>query len=306
MKPSAGASPSLTAKTAVITGAGSGFGLEVARIAAREGMNLVLVDLQQDALDCCAAEMQAHGSTVLACRVDVSKSDEMEALAYSVFTRFGAPHFVFNNAGVAFNGLVWEGSTADWEWVLGVNLWGVIHGIRLFTPMMLDAARKNPAWTGHIVNTASMAGLATPPNLGLYTTSKHAVVALSETLYQDLALVTDQIHTSVLCPFFVPTGIHESERNRLSNTPHDLTTSQRIGRAMMAQAVNQGTVSAAEVAAAVFSAIREQHFYIFSHPQTLHRVTERMQAIVAGHNPPDPFTSNPVVGEKLRHELRRC
>ena len=177
-------------KTAVLTGAGSGFGLECARIGAKLGMNLVLADVQQDALDKTVAEMQAAGAPVLAMRVDVSKADQMQALADATFKRFGAPHFVFNNAGVGAGGLVWENTLKDWEWVLGVNVMGVVHGVRLFTPMMLAAAKADPAYQGHIVNTASMAGLLNPPNMGIYNVSKHAVVSLSETLYQDLALVT--------------------------------------------------------------------------------------------------------------------
>src|SRR3954449_1524537 len=210
--------------TAVLTGAGSGFGLECARIGAARGMNLVLVDVQQDALDKAKAEMEAAGAQVLARKVDVSDAAQMEALAAAVKERFGAPHFVFNNAGVGAGGLVWENTIADWEWVLGVNLWGVIHGVRVFTPMMLEAARKDPAWQGHIVNTASMAGLLAPPNMGIYNVSKHAVVALSETLYQDLRLVTEQIGASVLCPFFVPTGITESQRNRPAGLAADKPT----------------------------------------------------------------------------------
>ena len=187
-------------KTAVLTGAGSGFGLECARIGARLGMNLVLVDVQQDALDAAAAEMRAAGAQVLAQRVDVSDAAQMEALGAAVLERFGAPHLVFNNAGVGAGGLVWENSVKDWEWVLGVNLMGVVHGVRVFTPMMLAAAKKDPAWRGHIVNTASMAGLLAAPNMGIYNVSKHAVVSLSETLYQDLSLVTDQIRSVGLRP----------------------------------------------------------------------------------------------------------
>ncbi|MFY7981088.1 MAG: SDR family NAD(P)-dependent oxidoreductase, partial [Limnohabitans sp.] len=155
-------------KTAVLTGAGSGFGLECARIGAKLGMNLVLVDVQQDALDKAEAEMTAQGAQVLARKVDVSNAQAMAQLAADVKARFGAPHLVFNNAGVGAGGLVWENSVADWEWVLGVNLWGVVHGVRLFTPMMLEAAKADPAYQGHIVNTASMAGLLTPPNMGIY------------------------------------------------------------------------------------------------------------------------------------------
>ncbi len=292
-------------KTAVLTGAGSGFGLECARIAAARGMNLVLVDVQQDALDAAAAECQALGATVLARRVDVSSAPQMEALAAAVKARFGAPHLVFNNAGVGAGGLVWEHSVREWEWVLGVNLWGVVHGVRLFTPMMLDAARQDPTWQGHIVNTASMAGLVTPPNMGIYNVSKHAVVSLTETLYQDLSLVSDQVGASVLCPFFVPTGIQHSERNR----PADLATqaptaSQQIGQAMMAKAVSSGKVSAAEVAAKVFDAVASGQFYIYSHPKALGSVQQRMEDIVSGRNPSDPFADRPEVGASLRAQLR--
>jgi NAD(P)-dependent dehydrogenase (short-subunit alcohol dehydrogenase family) len=292
-------------KTAVLTGAGSGFGLECARIGARLGMNLVLVDVQQDALDQASAEMQAAGSQVLARRVDVADATQMESLAQAVQERFGAPHFVFNNAGVGAGGLIWENTLADWDWVMGVNVWGVIHGVRLFTPMMLAAAQADPAWRGHIVNTASMAGLLTPPNMGIYNVSKHAVVSLSETLYQDLRLVTDQIGASVLCPYFVPTGISQSHRNRPSSLAADRPTkSQLIGQAMSDKAVGSGKITAAEVAAKVFAAIKADQFYIYSHPQALGNVQQRMEAIVQGINPPDPFAAKPEIGQQLKQALR--
>ncbi len=292
-------------KTAVLTGAGSGFGLECARIGAHLGMNLVMVDVQQDALDKAEQEMTAQGVQVLARKVDVSNAAEMQSLAEAVKARFGAPHFVFNNAGVGSGGLVWENSLADWEWVLGVNVWGVVHGVRLFTPMMLEAAQKDPNYQGHIVNTASMAGLLTAPNMGIYNVSKHAVVALTETLYQDLKLVTDQISASVLCPYFVPTGITQSQRNRPAALAEDKPTqSQLIGQAMSDKAVSSGKVSAAEVAQKVFDAIASGQFYIYSHPQALGNVQSRMEAIVQQHNPPDPFAARPDVGNKLRAALR--
>jgi NAD(P)-dependent dehydrogenase (short-subunit alcohol dehydrogenase family) len=292
-------------KTAVLTGAASGFGLECARIGARLGMKLVLVDVQQDALDTAAAELQAAGAEVLALQVDVSDAGQMAHLARRVQERFGAPHFVFNNAGVGAGGLVWENSVQDWEWVLGVNLWGVIHGVRLFTPMMLEAAQKDPAYRGHIVNTASMAGLLTPPNMGIYNVSKHAVVALSETLYQDLSLVTEQVGTSVLCPFFVPTGIHQSERNR----PGALaaakpTRSQLIGQAMSDKAVTSGKVTAAEVAQKVFDAVAANQFYIYSHPKAIASVQTRLEDILQARNPTDPFAHKPELGVELRRALR--
>ena len=292
-------------RTAVLTGAGSGFGLECARIGARLGMNLVLVDVQQDALDRAQAELEQAGAQVLARRVDVSKAAGMEALAQAVQQRFGAPHLVFNNAGVGAGGLLWENSVADWEWVLGVNLWGVVHGVRVFTPMMLAAAKADPGWRGHIVNTASMAGLLTPPNMGIYNVSKHAVVALTETLYQDLRLVTDQIGASVLCPYFVPTGINQSDRNRPGELAADKPTrSQLIGQAMSDKAVSSGKVTAAEVAQKVFDAVAADRFYVFSHPKALGNVRSRMEAIVDIRNPPDPFLERPDVGVQLRAALR--
>ena len=292
-------------KVAVLTGAGSGFGLECAKIGAQLGMKLVLVDVQKDALDASQAQMQALGAEVMARLVDVSNEGQMQALANDVQQTFGAPHFVFNNAGVGAGGLVWENTVADWEWLLGVNLWGVVHGVRLFTPMMLEAASKDPNFQGHIVNTASMAGLLTPPNMGIYNVTKHAVVALTETLYQDLKLVSDQISASVLCPYFVPTGISQSHRNRPSQLKADKPTkSQLIGQAMSDKAVGSGKVSAADVAKMVFDAISQDHFYIYSHPKALGNVQQRMEAIVQGHNPPDSFKERPDIGDKLKADLR--
>jgi NAD(P)-dependent dehydrogenase (short-subunit alcohol dehydrogenase family) len=293
----------MTAKTAVITGAGSGFGLETARIAAQRGMNLVLVDVQADALAKAAAEFT--NVQVLSRVVDVAKADPMEALAAAVQERFGAPHFVFNNAGVGSGGLIWENALSDWEWVLGVNLMGVVHGVRLFTPMMLAAAKADPAYEGHIVNTASMAGMLNPPNMGVYNVSKHAVVSLSETLYQDLSLVTDQVHASVLCPFFVPTGISQSHRNRPADKPMARPTkSQLISQAQTDKAVSSGKLTAADVAAMVFDAMDQRKFYIFSHPQALAGVQTRLEDVMLLRNPTDPFADKPEIGATLRAKLR--
>jgi NAD(P)-dependent dehydrogenase (short-subunit alcohol dehydrogenase family) len=292
-------------KTAVLTGAGSGFGLECARIGARLGMNLVLVDVQQDALDRAAQELQAAGAAVLALRVDVSDAAAMDALGQAVLARFGAPHFVFNNAGVGSGGLIWENSAKDWDWVLGVNVMGVAHGVRVFTPMMLAAAAQDPAWQGHIVNTASMAGLLNAPNMGIYNVSKHAVVSLSETLYQDLALVTDQISASVLCPYFVPTGISQSHRNRPADAaPAKPTRSQLIGQAMSDKAVGSGRVSAADVAQKVFDAVAAGQFYIYSHPKAIGSVQVRLEDVLLARNPTDPFAHKPELGLELKRALR--
>jgi NAD(P)-dependent dehydrogenase (short-subunit alcohol dehydrogenase family) len=292
-------------RTAVITGAASGFGLEASRTAAREGMNVVMADVQADALERAAQEVNALGAAVLPFRLDVSKAEQVEALAVAVQARFGTPHLLFNNAGVGAGGLVWELSLKVWEWVLGVNLMGVVHGVRVFTPLMLAAAAADPGYEGHIVNTASMAGLVNPPTMGVYNVSKHAVVSLSETLYQDLQLVTDRITASVLCPFFVPTGIHESQRNRPQGEDEaPLTRSQLLAQANTAKAVGSGKVTAAEVAGLVFDAVREGRFYIYSHPQALRSVQQRMEDVLQGRNPGDPFADRPEVGQRLRAALR--
>jgi len=292
-------------RTAVITGAGSGFGLEASRIAASRGMNVVMADVQADALERAAAEIASTGAAVLPYRLDVSKAAEVEALGRAAAERFGAPHLVFNNAGVGAGGLIWENTAADWEWVIGVNLMGVAHGLRVFTPMMLAAAEKDPGYEGHIVNTASMAGLINAPNMGVYNVSKHAVVAMSETLYQDLRLVTDRIGASVLCPFFVPTGITESQRNRPDALAADQPTqSQLIGKAMNDRAVGRGKLSAADIARFVFDAVDADRFYIFSHPHALASVQTRLEDVVRGRNPTDPFAGKPEIGVELRAALR--
>lgn len=291
-------------KTAVITGAGSGFGLAFARIGASLGMQLVLIDVQQDALDAASAELQAAGAQTLAFSLDVSNAAQMEAMSHSVKAQWGAPNLVFNNAGVGSGGLIWENTVKDWEWVLGVNVMGVVHGVRLFTPMMLEAAAQDAAWQGHIVNTASMAGLLNPPNMGVYNVSKHAVVSLSETLYQDLRLVTGQIGASVLCPYFVDTGISQSFRNRPAGMDGSPTRSQQVQHAMISKAVASGKVSASEVAQLVFDAVARNQFYIYSHPKALSAVQTRLEDLVQARNPSDPFADKPELGEQLRSALR--
>ena len=292
-------------RTAVITGAASGFGLEVSRIAAAKGMAIVMADVQKDALDSAAAEIAALGAQVLPYQLDVSKAAEVEALGAATLARFGAPHFVFNNAGVGGGGLIWEVALRDWEWVIGVNLMGVVHGVRVFTPMMLDAARRDPAYQGHIVNTASMAGVVNMPNMASYNVTKQGVVSMSETLYHDLRLVSDQVTASVLCPYFVPTGITNSQRNRPADMKDDKPTrSQIIARAMSDRAVSSGKVTAATVAQFVFDALAEEQFYIYSHPKALGNVQSRMEDIVAARNPSDPFAQRPEIGEQLRKALR--
>lgn len=294
-------------RVAVITGAASGFGLEAARIAARRGMKVVMADVQHDALELSAHDVGALGADVMPYRLDVSRAQEVDALAAAVRDRFGAPHFVFNNAGVGAGGLLWEHAAKDWDWVLGVNLLGVAHGVRAFTPMMLAAAESDPSYEGHLVNTASMAGLLAPPNMGVYNASKAAVVSLTETLYHDLSLVTDRVRAHLLCPYFVPTAIHLSERNRpaeLREAGAGPTRSQMIAAAMSEKAVTSGRVSAAQVAQLVFDAMAEDRFYVYSHPQALAGVRTRMEDQVLPRNPTDPFAERPEIGQRLRRQLR--
>ncbi len=293
-------------RVAVITGAASGFGKEFALLGASLGMKLVLADVQKEALEATAAELRAKGTEVVAQLCDVRKAEQIEALAKAAMDAFGAVHLVFNNAGVGAGGLVWESSQADWEWVLGVNVWGVIHGVRVFTPIMLDCAKKDPAYEGHIVNTASMAGLLNPPTMGIYNVSKHAVVSLSESLYHDLSLVEAPIGASVLCPYFVQTGISQSHKHRPDDvqTAGKPTVSQQISQTVLEKAVSSGKVTASEVAQRTFDAIRDGTFYIYSHPGSLGNVQRRMEDILAGRNPSDPYEAVPHVREKLQAGLK--
>ena len=293
-------------KVAVITGAGSGFGREFARLGAELGMSLVLADVQAEALHAVSGELEAGGARVLARVLDVADGGQVDAMADEAEKQFGDVHLLFNNAGVGTAGLIWENSVADWQWTLGVNLWGVIHGMRAFVPRMLAASKDSPAYRAHIVNTASMAGLLNPPASGVYNVSKSAVVSLSESLHHDLSLVTTQIKCSVLCPFFVPTGINESQRNRpaeLANAA-PMTRSQRVAQAAMDKAVSSGRISAADVARMTFEAVREGRFYIASHPKALEGVRQRAEDIVAMRNPTDPLAAKPGLRESMIEALR--
>ncbi|HZH46887.1 MAG TPA: SDR family oxidoreductase [Roseococcus sp.] len=293
-------------RIAVVTGAGSGFGREFARQGAQLGMKLVLADIQEDALGETTQELEAMGAEVVSRRVDVSDGAQIQALAEATMERFGAVHLVFNNAGIGAAGLIWENSVQDWQWALGVNLWGVIHGVRAFTPLMLAAAKADPGYRGHIVNTASMAGLINQPNAGAYNVSKHAVVALSETLFHDLSLVTDQVRCSVLCPYYVPTGIHLSHRNRPADLANEApaTQSQRVAHAMMSKAVTSGKMTAEQISQLTFDAVRKEQFYIASHPHALDAVMQRAQDILALRNPSDPFAARPEIRRQLEAALR--
>ncbi|MBS0393929.1 MAG: SDR family oxidoreductase [Proteobacteria bacterium] len=292
-------------RIAVVTGAASGIGLELARVAASRGMHVVMADVQTEALDRSAAALRSEGARITAVPVDTSDAGSMRALAGRVDSEAPAPHLVFNNAGVGTGGLIWEQSLKTWEWVVGVNLFGVAHGIREFVPRMLAAAQADANYEGHVVNTASMAGLVNVPNMGAYNVTKHAVVSLSETLFHDLALVCERVHAHVLCPYFVPTAIAQSERNRPSSLTDDEphTRSQDVARMMTEKAVRGGHVTAADVATLVFDAIRDNRFYIYSHPNALGGLRTRFDDILQGRNPTDPFRDRPDIGVRLREAL---
>ncbi|WP_293775925.1 SDR family oxidoreductase [uncultured Oxalicibacterium sp.] len=292
-------------RVAVITGAASGFGKAFAQTGARLGMHLVLADIEAQALERVAQELRQTGVELLAVPCDVSKADQMQTLADAAMARFGAVHLLFNNAGVGSGGLIWENSAADWDWVLGVNLSGVIHGVRIFTPLMLAAAKDNAAYRGHIVNTASVAGLQNAPTMGIYNVSKHAVVSLTETLYQDLQLIEAPIGVSLLCPFFVPTGIHASARNRPVDLPTtEPTVSQRTAQTFSEKAVAGGKITAEQVAEQTFRAIREGQFYIYTEQAPLETARHRMEDLLAARNPRDPYEAMPHVRELLRARLK--
>ena len=283
----------LAGRVAVITGAGGGLGREFARLAARSRMRLVLADVQQDALQATVQELQRDGVEVSAEVVDVAQRAQVARLADRAFGEFGAVHLLMNNAGVACGGYLWENTDKDWQWVLGVNLMGVVHGVQYFVPRMLDAnARGEP---GHIVNTASMAGWLTAPLMGVYNVSKHAVVALSETLHHDLRLAQSTIGVTVLNPAFVPTGIAHSHRVRPSDLANVAgpTRSQQIAQANSEKAVSGGRISAADVAAMTFDAVIANRFYVFTHPQIMPTVQARFDAVMSGAPPADPYATRP-------------
>ena len=269
-------------RTAVITGAASGIGLELARRAAGAGMQLVLADIEYEKLAAAAATLALPGGRILLRKTDVSREDEVAALADAAFARFGGVHLLCNNAGVGLTRVAWEHSTADWEWVLGVNLWSVIHGIHYFLPKMLEQDGE-----GHVVNTASVAGLLSTPGMAAYNVSKHGVVTLSETLYAELLAARARVGVSLLCPAWVPTGIHQSARNRPERFGTAVPASglSAAYEERMAQAVNAGRLSAADMAGAVFEAVGEGRFYVIPHRKINNAIQLRLDDIMNLRNP---------------------
>ncbi len=271
-------------KVAVITGAASGIGRALTEKSIQLGMKVVLADVEAAALKKAEEEMKAAGADVLAVQTDVSKAEDVEALARKAFATYGAVHLLFNNAGVGAGTTVWESSLADWQWVLGVNLWGVIHGVHYFVPRMLAQGSA-----GHIVNTASSAGLIASSGLGIYKVTKHGVVTLSETLALELAQRGANLKVSVLCPEWVNTRIMDAERNRpaaLQNPQQELSPEVAAAIEFLRQVV-QTAIPPSQVADTVFDAIREDKFYILTHPTTKFGVQLRMQGILEDSGPQD-------------------
>jgi NAD(P)-dependent dehydrogenase (short-subunit alcohol dehydrogenase family) len=220
-------------------------------------------------------------------RTDVSKAAEVDALAARVVAELGGVHVVCNNAGISPLGAAWENTLTDWEWMLGVNLWGVINGVRAFTPLLLAQDE------GHIVNTASVAGLINPPGSAMYNVTKHAVVALTETLHHDLGERKSKVGCSVLCPAYVPTGIADPERSRpaaLANPGAGRSAEQVAREEMLRKAVRSGRLSAENIGAAVLAAIREDRFYILTHPRIKGAIQARMEDILEGRQPRNPLS----------------
>ncbi|MFM0503260.1 SDR family oxidoreductase [Paraburkholderia caffeinilytica] len=285
-------------KVAVITGAASGFGRAFAEKGASLGMKLVLADVNPDALAQTVDALRAGGAEAIGVPTDVSDATQVEALAQAALDAFGKVHLLFNNAGVGSGGFLWESSANDWAWVFNVNVMGVAHGVRTFTPIMLR--QNEPA---HIVNTASVAGLLSPPAMGIYNASKHAVVSLTETLYHDLQLAQaghaggGEVGCSLLCPAFVPTGIADAERARPEGLRNEgtPTRSQIAAGKQLQRAVQSGKLTAADVAGITFEAIAARRFYIVTHPGIMATVKLRHEDIEQLRNPTDPMSLKPEV-----------
>ena len=269
----------LPGKVAAVTGAASGLGRAMALAFASEGMHVALADVDESGLAQTRALLASYPTKTFSMRVDVSKATEVEAFAGRCVDELGGIHLVCNNAGVALSGAAWEASEAEWQWLLGVNLWGVVHGVRAFAPRLIEQDE------GHIVNTASVAGLISPPGMGAYSVSKHAVVALSESLHHDLAERGSRVGVSVLCPAYVPTGIADS---RFSE-PVKKSKERLAKEAALRKAVAAGKRSADDVARAVVAAVKENRFYVLTHPAIKGAVRARMEDVLEERAPRDPL-----------------
>jgi len=272
-------------KVAVVTGAASGIGRGIAARCVSAGMKVVLADIDEANLTEAEAELRSTGGSVLSVKTDVSKRSDVELLARQAFDAFGRVHLLFNNAGVAAGGAPWEATWNDWEWVIGVNLWGVIHGVKVFTPLML--AQNTEC---NIINTSSAAGLIAGSGSAPYAVTKHAVVALSESLYLSLQRRNSLVKVSVLCPGLVRTNIVNVERNRpaeLHNEPVPLTPEMEAGLAKFKAAID-ASMRPPQVAAVVFDAIEKEQFYIFTHPEWTEVIQLRTDKLLRMENPQSP------------------
>ena len=272
----------LNNKVAVVTGAASGFGRELSILCAADGMKVVLADRDEAGMQATIAMLQP-GTQSLAVRCDVTRPEQLDNLADRTYDKFGAAHLLFNNAGVAVAGPAWLATLEDWKWCLDVNLMGVVHGIRSFVPRMLKQGDEC-----HVVNTASVAGLLSVPGSAVYCVSKHGVVTLSECLYQDLQLAKAKIGVSILAPAYVNTGIGESFRNR----PAELAQTNPLAHAYeerVRHALKSGRLSAADVARITMDAVKQNRFYILSHPKIKGAVEARMRDILDERLPTNPM-----------------
>jgi NAD(P)-dependent dehydrogenase (short-subunit alcohol dehydrogenase family) len=269
-------------RVAVVTGAGSGIGRALATHAAREGMRVAIADVELNALEDAAAEVETAGAEVLVVPTDVSRAEQVDELARLTYERFGAVHLLCNNAGVFQAGITWQRELADWEWVIGVNVWGVLHGIRAFVPRMLEGGDE-----GHVVNTSSLAGLITGAYSAPYVTSKFAVLALTECLAHDLRAHDAPIGVSVLVPGLVDTKIAYSTRNRPDEPPSE---AQAPDHYLVEQALRELLVRGGrppdEVAGLVFGAVRTGRFFVTTTDATGDILRERFDAVLAGELPP--------------------
>ena len=276
-------------KVAVITGAASGIGRATAERCGQEGMKVVIADVEKGSLRQAAKELKAAGVEVMPVLTDVSKYRDVERLAKKTLDAYGSVDLLFNNAGVTTGTVIWESTLADWKWLLGVNLWGMIHGIRVFVPIMLKQDTEC-----HIVNTASMAALISYPGRGIYTVTKHAVLALSEKLYHELSWQGAKIRVSVLLPGNVKTKIWDADRNRpatLQNDPGDqkeLSSGYQAMNEMGRLALESG-MPPRQVADCVFDAIKKDKFYIITHPEMKPLLQLRVDDILQERNPTNPF-----------------
>jgi NAD(P)-dependent dehydrogenase (short-subunit alcohol dehydrogenase family) len=274
---------SFSGKTAVVTGAASGIGFALAERFASEGMKVVLADIEEAALDSALERIKASGADAIGVATDVSKAADVAALAERARSEFGGVHVACNNAGVFAGGVLWEESLADYQWLMDVNIWGVIHGIRTFVPIMLEQDTEC-----HLVNTASMAGLCAMPFAGIYHMTKHAVLALSESLYHELEMSSDKVKVSVLCPELIKTGIGSCERNRPEeySKPGDIVESD--ARQLVFDSINEGMqdgIDPSVMADRVLAAIRSGTFYVLSEDGWRDTANQRLDDIRAGTNP---------------------